>query len=137
MQTVYIGNTLVNDIFVGSGRQSDVFNVSPSIVTASLVYYWDAAYSASAANWRNVLPFTGSVAKTGSLTQTSYTSTYPQSFNLTGSVADINFGATPSQLVGTGPYTLILYVKPVNGIGNTNLLWYGSVVGDRVEPQIS
>jgi hypothetical protein len=45
---------------VGAQRMSDVFNVSPSIVTSSLALYFDAANSASAANWRATLPFTGS-----------------------------------------------------------------------------
>ena len=137
MQTVYLGNTLINDIFVGSGRQSDVFNVSPTIVTSSLVYYFDAAYSSSAAGWRAVLPYTGSSTKTGSLTQTTYTSTYPQSFNLTGSAADINFAGAVTPLTTTNQQTIILYVKPVNDTGNTNLMWWGTVEGNRTEIQMS
>jgi hypothetical protein len=134
MQTVYIGDTLVNDIFVGSGRASDVFNISPSIITTSLNFYWDAAYSASAANWRNVLPYGN---KTGSLTQTTYTSTSPQSFNLTGSTADIVFGGTvPNALTGSGPYTIQMYVNPVKDTGSMNLFWFGSS-GDDLELQVS
>jgi hypothetical protein len=129
MQTVYIGNTLVNDVMLGSSRMSEVTNTPPKLVTSSLRYYYDASISASAANWRAVLPYTGSSARTGSLTQTTYTSTYPQTFNLTGSVADINFSPTPNELTGSGPYTIQLFVKPVNDTGNTNLFWYGAALG--------
>lgn len=141
MQTIYIGNTLVNDVMLGANRMSDVFNVSPSIVTSSLLYYFDAAYSASAANWRTVLPFTGSMGelqRTGSLTQTTYTSTYPQSFNLTGSVADINFaGNTPNELTGSGPYTVQLFVNPVKDTGSMNLFWWGNAAGSDLQLQMS
>jgi Concanavalin A-like lectin/glucanases superfamily len=138
MQTVYFGNTLINDVMLGSNRMSEVTNTPPTLVTSSLRYYYDASVSASAANWRAVMPYTGSSARTGSLTQTTYTSTYPQSFNLTGSVADINFGGgVPNELTGSGPYTIQMFVKPVNDTGNTNLFWYGSVEGNRVEVQMS
>lgn len=129
MQTVYIGSTLVNDVMLGSSRMSEVTNTPPKLVTSSLSYYYDASISASAANWRAVIPYTGSSTHTGSLTQTTYTSTYPQTFNLTGSVADINFNGTPNELTGSGPYTIQMFVKPVNDTGNTNLFWYGAALG--------
>jgi hypothetical protein len=138
MQTVYFGNTLINDVMLGSNRMADVRSTSPSIVTSSLRYYYDASISASAANWRAVIPYTGSSARTGSLTQITYTSTYPQSFNLTGSVADISFGGgVPNELTGSGPYTIQMFVKPVNDMGNTNLFWYGTAAGNRIEVQMS
>lgn len=132
MQTIYIGNTLVNDIMLGSNRMSDVFNISPSIVTSSLFYYFDSATSASAANWRATIPYTGSggATRTGSLFQTNYTSQNPATFNLTGSQASIDFGGgTPAVIAGSGPYTIQLFAKPVNDIGLIDLFWYGAALG--------
>lgn len=125
MQTVYIGNTLINDVFLGSNRMADVRSTPPTLVTSSLIFYWDASVSASAANWRNVLPYGN---RTGSLTQTTYTSTYPQSFNLTGSVADINFGTSPAELQSS-PYTVIMIVSQKNDTALTNLTWWGGAGG--------
>lgn len=121
MQTVYIGNTLVNDVMLGSNRMADVRSTPPKLVTSSLVYYWDASVSASAANWRNVIPYGNTTA---SLTQTTYTSAYPQTFNLTGSVADINLGSTPAQ-IQSAPYTVLMVVSQKNDTDLTNLTWWG------------
>jgi hypothetical protein len=137
MQTVYIGSNLVNDVMLGSQRMVDVFNVSPSIVTSSLALYFDASYSASAANWRATLPFTGSgtistttLQRTASLFQTDHTAIYPATFNLTGSQASIDFnGGVPLELTGSGPYTIQLFAKPVNDIGIVDLFWYGNALG--------
>ena len=122
MQTVYIGNTLVNDVFVGSQKANDVLSYTPTIVTSSLIHYFDASYSASAANWRDSVG-----NRTGSLFQTSYTSTYPESFNLTGSIPDINFGSVPVSLQGSGERTVIVWVYSKAGNTKRNMTWMGSV----------
>lgn len=128
MQTVYIGDTLINDVYLGSIRASEVTNTPPKLVTSSLVYYFDASISASAANWRTVLPY-GS--KTGSLFQSSYTTDYPQTFILTGSIATIEFaGGTPSELQ-TNPYTLQILVYQKNDTALTNLTWWGNSGGGQ------
>lgn len=131
MQTVYFGNTLVNDVMLGSVRMTDVRNVAPKLVTSSLIYYWDASVSASAANWRNVIPYGN---RTASLSQTNYTSIYPQTFNLTGSVADINLGTRPGELQ-TSPYTVIIVVSQKNDTALTNLTWFGNSPGQSLSLQ--
>lgn len=122
MQTVYIGNTLVNDVMLGANRMTDIRSTSPTIVTSSLIYYWDASVSASAVDWKNVIPYGN---RTGSLTQTTYTSTYPQTFNLTGSTADINFGSVAGE-IQSSPYTIIMVVSQKNDTALTNLTWFGN-----------
>ena len=125
MQTLYVGNTLINDVMLGSTRMADVTNTPPKLVTTSLTYYFDASISSSAANWRSVIPYGN---RTGSLFQTNYTSTYPQTFNLTGSVPDINFGSTPTELKNS-PYTILMVVNQKNDVGRANLTWYGNSSG--------
>ena len=126
MQTVYVGNTLINDVFLGSQRMDDVTQYkipSGALATSGLINYWDASISASAANWRNVIPYG---TRTGSLFQTSYTATYPATFNLTGSIPDINFGTTPAAVTASNSvYTILINVKPTNDVALANVTWFG------------
>jgi hypothetical protein len=126
MQTVYVGNTLINDVMLGSQRMDDVIQYkipTGSLTTSGLVYYFDANTNADNTSWRTVQPY-GNV--TGALFQTNHTSAYPASFNLTGSIPDINFGATPTVLRDSNStYTVLMTVKPTNDAAAANLTWWG------------
>jgi hypothetical protein len=72
MQTVYIGNTLVNDIFLGSQRMDDVIQpiAPPPPPTNGLVAWYDASnassYPGTGTTWTDLSPSTGSGTIVGS-----------------------------------------------------------------------
>jgi hypothetical protein len=123
MQAIYLGNQQINAAALGNLPVSDIRlgQPIPSLVTESLSYYFDAAISASSANWRSVVPYGN---RTGSLFQTTYTAVPPQ-FNLNGAVADINFGTVPNE-IKQAPYTIIIVAKQKNDVGTANLTWFGN-----------
>lgn len=144
MQTVYIGNTLVNDVMLGSDRMSDVISTAPSLVTSGLTLYFDAAYSASSTQWRaKVTP--PNTALTASMTQVVYSATQPQYLSFTGSVSTCTYIAggaegalTSASLAGTGARTVMMYVYPKESSSfDNNLVWTGGNGDDRLFFQIT
>ena len=124
MQTVYIGNTLVNDVMLGSQRMQDVLLDKPSIVTSGLTAYFDASFNATTSSWRAT-----SGNFTASFGGTVYNSAYPQNYQLTGSLAGITYGLntalSTASLSGTGSRTLIAFVSPVSSSNEGNIVWCG------------
>jgi hypothetical protein len=124
MQTVYIGNTLVNDVMLGSQRMGDVLLDKPAIVTSGLTAYFDASFNATTSSWRAT---TGNY--TASIGGTIYNSTYPQNYQLTSSLAGISYGFNnaliTASLQGTGSRTVISFVSPVSSSSEGNIVWTG------------
>jgi hypothetical protein len=144
MQTVYIGNTLVNDVMLGSNRMSDVISTAPSLVTSGLTLYFDAAYSASSTQWRAKVTPSGT-ALTASLSQTIYSTTPPQYLNFTGSASVCTYIAGPAEgaltsasLAGTGARTVMTFIYPKESSSlDNNIVWTGGAGDDRLFFQIT
>jgi hypothetical protein len=124
MQTVYIGNTLVNDVMLGSQRMGDILLDKVSIVTSGLTAYFDASFNASASSWRAT---TGNY--TASIGGTIYNSTYPQNYQLTSSIAGITYGLntalSSASLSGTGSRTMITFISPASSSTDATVVWTG------------
>jgi hypothetical protein len=58
MNQVYLGSTLINDVFLGDDRMDDVLSISPSIVTDGLQTWVDAgnplSYPGSGSTWTDL-----------------------------------------------------------------------------------
>jgi hypothetical protein len=125
MQTVYIGNTLVNDVMLGSQRMGDVLLDKPAIVTSGLTAFFDASNNATTSSWRAT---TGNY--TASIGGTIYNSAYPQNYQLTSSIAGITYGLntalSSASLSGTGSRTVISFVSPVSSSSEGNIVWTGN-----------
>jgi hypothetical protein len=136
MSTVYIGDTLVNDIFLGSARIGEPNPVNLTLVTSGLTAYFDAAYSASSVNWKST---TGKY--TASFLKTIYQSSPPQYYEITGSISDITYGdnenLNSASLSGTGSRTVMVWINPSSGSADSNILWYGNPAGNKLLFEIS
>lgn len=78
MQTVYIGNTLVNDVMLGSQRMDDVVQyISPGYVTNTATLILDAgnptSYIGTGTNWNNIATGFNTTASIENGLQTTYT----------------------------------------------------------------
>ena len=80
MQTVYIGNTLINDVYLGSQRVDDVIqpiSSSSPIPTSGLVAWYDASnassYPGTGTTWTDLSPLAGTGTIVGSPTFNSTT----------------------------------------------------------------
>jgi hypothetical protein len=121
MQTVYIGNTLVNDFFIGNVKASNVISNLNGLVTSSLIAWFDAESSASAANWRT----TTYGNRTGSLSGgAGYKSSYLPSYEFSSSLSTIGFGTPP--VTGTSSRTYTIWVKSQSTASLSVIQWNGS-----------
>jgi hypothetical protein len=132
MQTVYIGNTLINDIFLGSQRMDDALQIEPVPpptlpITGGLVFYVDAglpaSYAGSGASTVNGLNYVTGTPRTGTLSG-GFTSLYGGAFTLSASAGNgIPFtdSGMPS---GSQSRTLGAWVY--NDAAGGNPLWYGT-----------
>jgi hypothetical protein len=121
MHTVYLGNTLINDVMLGSQRMDDVFTpftaaIELPPVTSGLVLYLDstqgASYPGEGLSWYNLVagqPITGSLQANVSFTTGPYlTGSYLQ---VTGSangyieIPGVNFTSSNSTVMCATRYT--------------------------------
>ena len=116
MQIVYLGNTLINDVMLGSQRMDDVFTpftaaIELPPVTSGLVLYLDstqgASYPGAGLSWYNLVagqPITASLQTNVSFTTGSY-------LQVTGSangyieIPGVNFTSTNSTVMCATRYT--------------------------------
>ena len=133
MQTIYVGNTLINDIALGKSQIQDIWAQPPVISTLNLQYWFDTSFSASGVNWRaNV----GN--STGSLTNTSFNSNYPARYTLTGAGdSEILFsGGNPG--AGTAARTTTVTFNTSTTGSVQNIVWIGNpTTSDLLALQIS
>jgi hypothetical protein len=134
MQTVYIGNTLINDIFLGSQRMDDTLQSQPPTlpITDGLVFYVDAglpaSYAGSGASNVNALNYVTGTPKTGTLSG-GFTSLYGGAFTFSASAGNgIPFtdSGMPS---GSQSRTLGSWVY--NNQPGGNPLWYGTAATNQ------
>lgn len=135
MQTVYIGNTLINDIFLGSQRMDDALQSPPKTlpITDGLVFYVDAglppSYIGSGAtvyglNYVTGTPITGSIGAGGYSSQNGGTFTFSSASNPTGIL--FSDSGMPS---GSQSRTLGAWVY--NNATGGNPLWYGTAATNQ------
>lgn len=133
MQTIYVGNTLINDIALGKSQIQDIWAQPPVISTLNLQYWFDTSFSASSVNWRaNV----GN--STGSLSNTTFNSNYPPRYTLTGAGnSEILFtGGNPGP--GTAARTTSVTFNTTSTGSVQNIVWFGNpTTSDLVALQIS
>ena len=128
MNTVYVGNTLINDVFLGSQRMDDALQSPPKTlpITDGLVFYVDSGLSESYAGSGSTvygLNYVTSTPITGTLSG-GYTSLYGGTFVLSSSLQNgIEFSDSgmPS---GSQSRTLGAWVY--NNATGGNPLWYGT-----------
>lgn len=103
MQTVYIGNTLINDIMLGSQRMDDVVQVKPAFQAEYLVVASgnDGAFGGGATNWGGGGGGAGGLLS-GSLTILANTIYYIQAGGRTGISGP--YIAYPSYITGSNFY---------------------------------
>ena len=131
MQTVYIGNTLINDVMLGSRRMDDVLQLQVQSVKTSLTALWDGNYNTTTSSWQaSVGNYTASIGSgvkliTGS-GQTSY-------YSLTSSLPSFAWGS-PADIISaglsfTGSRTVLLWINPINLTNQSVLTWCGQNAG--------
>lgn len=132
MQLVYLGNTLINDVMLGSQRMDDVLQKQYSMVSSSLTAFFDGNYGvASGSNlWSaSVSPLTASIGR-------GYYDEASTSFILTGSLSTITYGVNDglvsASIAGVGDRTMTVYFKPNDGTTESNLVWTGNPGNDRI-----
>jgi hypothetical protein len=132
MQTIYVGNTLINDIALGSTQIQEVWSTPPQISTTNLQYWFDCSFSASVSNWRANF---GNA--TGSLVNASFESSYPQRYVLTGANNEILFsGGNPG--TGTAARTTVVTFNTTTTGSVQNIVWFGNpTTSDLLALQIS
>jgi hypothetical protein len=135
MQTVYIGNTLINDVFLGSQRMDDALQIpAPTLpVTGGLVFYVDAglpsSYAGSGAtvnalNYVTGIPRSGTIGAGGYSSQNGGTFTFSSASNPTGILFSDDAMPTGSQSRTLGAW---VYNNATGG----NPLWYGTAATNR------
>ena len=146
MNTVYLGNTLINDVMLGSQRMDDVFTpftaaIELPPVTSGLVLYLDstqgASYPGEGLSWYNLVagqPITGSLQANVSFTTGPYlTGSYLQ---VTGSangyieIPGVNFTSSNSTVMCATRYTGGDNQRMLAGLNNNWLLghWNNSTI---------
>jgi hypothetical protein len=146
MHTVYFGNTLINDVMLGSQRMDDVFTpftaaIELPPVTSGLVLFLDstqpASYRGEGLSWYNLVagqPITGSLQANVSFTTGPYlTGSYLQ---VTGSangyieIPGVNFTSSNSTVMCATRYTGGDNQRMLAGLNNNWLLghWEGSTI---------
>jgi hypothetical protein len=133
MHTVYFGNTLINDVMLGSQRMDDVFTpftaaIELPPVTSGLVLYLDstqgASYPGEGLSWYNLVagqPITGSLQANVSFTTGSY-------LQVTGSangyieIPGVNFTSSNSTVMCATRYTGGDNQRMLAGLNNNWLL---------------
>jgi len=147
MNQYYVGNSLINDSYLGTILINDLFNYVPTLITSGLRTNFDAAQSASAANWRTSTP--SAVPLTASLTQTRYVtgSGFPF-YQLTGSVASIDYAFNQNVIdVGWGDSvgasyarTIMIVFNPASSSNASTLVYggrlYSATTGSVLEMQL-
>ena len=127
MQTVYIGNTLINDVMLGSQRMDDVLTRASipkqPMPTVGLMAYYDAtntaSYNGSGTTWfdisgnnRNLVPISGSTFPTWDATNKEF------DFNGTSNALAITPAFVTSSITNL---TQVAWVRLAsNKVGNTN-----------------
>lgn len=139
MRTVYLGNTLINDVMLGSQRMDDVIFKEPSAsielppVTSGLILYLDstqpASYLGAGLSWYNLVagqPITASLQSNVSFTTGPYlTGSYLQ---VTGSangyieIPGVNFTSSNSTVMCATRYTGGDNQRMLAGLNNNWLL---------------
>jgi hypothetical protein len=135
MQTLYIGNTLINDIFLGSQRMDDTLQSQPPTlpITDGLVFYVDAglpaSYAGSGASTVNGLNYVTGTPRTGTLSG-GFTQLYGGAFTFSASAGIPGIPFTDSGMPsGSQSRTLGSWVYNNNTGGNP--LWYGTAATDQ------
>jgi hypothetical protein len=148
MHTVYLGNTLINDVMLGAQRMDDVILKAPSAsielppVTSGLVLYLDstqpASYPGEGLSWYNLVagqPITGSLQANVSFTTGPYlTGSYLQvtaSANGYIEIPGVNFTSSNSTVMTATRYTGATNTqRMLAGLNNNWLLghWNGSTI---------
>jgi hypothetical protein len=121
MQTIYVGNTLINDIALGKSQIQQIWAQPPVISTLNLQYWFDTSFSASSVNWR------ANVGNgTGSLGNATFNSDYPPRYTLTGAGnSEILFsGGNPG--VGTAARTTSVTFNTTSVGSVQNIVWFGN-----------
>jgi len=132
MQTIYVGNTLINDIALGAAQIQNIWATPPEISTLNLQYWFDTSFSASSVNWKANF---GNA--TGSLTSTTFNSSYPPRYVMTG-VSEINFSTGNPGGSGFAPRTNMVAFNTTTTSSVQNIVWYGNPGGGHfLELQIS
>lgn len=132
MQNIYVGSTLINDVYLGSGQMQNIWLNQPYIEYTNLQYWFDCSFSASAANWRaNV----GNA--TGSLVNASYQSSYPPRYVLTGANNEILFSPGNPGGSGTAARTTTVAFNTATTGSVQNIVWFGNPTSDFLGLQIS
>lgn len=151
MQTVYVGNTIINDFYLGNQKIDDVFTFDSASITTTNLLAWfrPESYTSGSSTW---LSYTGSVAATASLNGAT---SLPKWNNTTAS-----FRFTDTQTLNVEPrasfdlnnvdYTIIvagrfqgtasdkhgrLLVSMTHGVTSTNLTrnWFLGTYDDGTE----
>lgn len=123
MQTIYVGNTLINDIALGTSQIQNIWAQPPVISPINLQYWFDTSFSASSVNWRANF---GNA--TGSLTNTTFNSSYPPRYVMTGN-AEINFNTGNPGGNGTAARTSTIAFNTATTSSVQNIVWYGNPAG--------
>ena len=126
MQTIYIGNTLINDVMLGSQRMDDVLtkgNIPKQIPLDGLMAYYDAtiasSYNGSGTTWfdisgngRNLVPISGSTFPTWDAGDKEF------DFNGTSNALAITPAFVTSSITNLSQVAWVSLAS--NKVGNTN-----------------
>lgn len=143
MRTVYLGNTLINDVMLGSQRMDDVIFKEPSAsielppVTSGLILYLDstqpASYPGAGLSWYNLVagqPITASLQSNVSFTTGSYLQV-TSSANGYIEIPGVNFTSSNSTVMVATRYTdTVSNGRMCAGLNNNWLLghWNNSTI---------
>ncbi len=119
MQTIYVGNTLINDIALGKSQIQNIWAQPPVISPINLQYWFDTSFSASSVNWKANF---GNA--TGSLASTTFNSEYPPRYVMTGN-AEINMN-TGNPGVGNAQRTNTVVFNTATTSSIQNISWFGN-----------
>jgi hypothetical protein len=131
MQLVYLGNTLINDVMLGSQRMDDVLQIQTQYVKTNLQALYDGNFNATTSSWRTVVG--NATASIGSGVQFITGSNKTPYYNVTGSINSFAWGTAQNiidfGLSGTGARTVLLWINPTNLTNESVLTWYGQNAG--------
>jgi len=130
MNTVYIGNSLINDVFLGSQRMDDALQSQPKTlpITDGLVFYVDAGLPPSyigAGSTVYGLNYVTGTPKTGSIGDGGYSSLYGGTFTFSSASNPTGILFSDSGMP-SGSQSRTLGGWVYNNAFGGNAVWYGT-----------
>jgi len=136
MQTVYIGNTLINDVMLGSQRMDDVLQLNVTPIRTGLTALWEGNYNTATSSWRAYVGnYTASMdpaGANGKVTLITGSNKTPY-YAFSGSLPSFVWG-NASDITSTGQdlakaRTVLLWINPSSLTNQSVLSWCGQNAG--------